>query len=153
MDDLTVKVMKMSAAGFCCTQIVVGLGLELQGQVNTPLLRALSGACKGLRDCSQACGALTGGMCLLALYAGRGEEIEDEHPEYSEMTTKLMVWFGTEAEGQYGGIRCRDILGPGVTKPVKEKCGPLVVRTFGKCMEILAEHGVDPSLTKEELGV
>lgn len=150
-DDVSMRVVQLAGQGFCCSQIVMVMALETQGSYNTELVRALSGLCKGLGDCSGPCGALSGGACLLALYAGRGSEEEEADNRLPLMLTTLTEWFQETVGEQYGGVSCVHILGEGnCAVPDPGRCAALVADTFTRCLEILAENGIDPTVPKED---
>lgn len=147
MNDITLRIMKLSGSGYCCSQIIMLLALEAQGVENAALVRAMSGLCHGMGDCSGVCGALTGGLCVLGLYVGKGDEEEGAHERRPLMLAELSRWFQEEVGGLYGSIQCSHILdGVECGRPNPERCGPTVAKTFGRCLEILVENGLDPSL-------
>lgn len=144
MDDLTIHMAQLGAAGFCCSQILLLLALEAQGRDNPDLVRAAGGLCNGLRDCSQVCGALSGGQLVLALYAGKGSADEEVHDRWELMASELNEWFAETLAPS--GVRCQDILGEGQCgKPDRERCGGIVAAVWSRCLELLTENGVDPS--------
>ena len=71
----------------------------------------MDGLAGGLGFSGEVCGALTGGACLLGLYAGRGSLDEDEDERLNLMITELVEWFSDEYGEMYGGIHCETILG------------------------------------------
>ncbi|NLT17733.1 MAG: C_GCAxxG_C_C family protein, partial [Clostridiales bacterium] len=72
MDDFLMRLMELSSQGFFCSQILLMLRLEAEGKQNPDLVRALGGLAGGLGFSGKTCGALTGGACLIAYYAGKG---------------------------------------------------------------------------------
>ncbi len=150
-DDISLRVMQLAGQGFCCSQIVVILALETQGNDNPELVRAVSGLCKGLGDCSGPCGALSGGACVLALYAGRGSEQEEADSRLPLMLNTLTEWFNETVGEKYGDVSCLSILGLETCgKPDPSRCAPIVTETFLRCLEILAENDIDPTVSKED---
>lgn len=142
MNDIFLKLIRLRAKGFCCSQIVVILALEAQGKTNDDLVRSMAGLCFGLHRGDEVCGALAGGACLISLYAGKGNEGETADERYMTMMEELAAWFGDIA-GQYGGSRCDQIL---EKFPDRSICGRIVGETYEKCMEILESHGFDPAV-------
>ena len=141
MNDLE-QMKEMKAQGFYCSQILIKLGLELQGLENPELVRAMHGLAGGLGFTGELCGALSGGVSLLSLYAGKGlpEEIED--PRLNLMIMNLVNWFKQEYIPLYGSIRCQEILAvtdSGQPPP----CPLLVAATFQRVKELLVENGFD----------
>ncbi len=147
MDMASTRMMALGGQGFCCSQIMVLLALETQGLENPPLVRALSGLCNGISECEGPCGVLTGGACLLGLYAGKGDENEEVSERLPLMLQTLYQWFRETIGRRHGGIRCCDILGKDACEgPNWERCGTIVADTYAHCLESLMENGFDPSI-------
>lgn len=129
---------QMASQGFCCTQILLTLGLEAKGKENTDLIRAMQGLCGGMGRSGSTCGVLTGGACLIGLNAGKGTAIEQSHPKIHRMVQELLEWF----EETYGTLECEEIihykLEDGTAYPVK--CGNIISATYDKVQEILAAN-------------
>jgi hypothetical protein len=145
MDDMILQLMRLKAKGFCCAQIILILALEAQGKTNADLVRSVGGLCFGINGSGEVCGALSGGACLISLYAGKGANEEAFDDRYMTMVGELVDWFKGEAEGEYGGTRCDEIL---ERCPDRSICGRIVADTYGKCMDILVGHGFDPAVGK-----
>lgn len=142
MDDQQLHLLELTQRGYSCSQILLLLGLELQGKENPDLLRAMSGLTRGTTSGQGTCGTLTGAACLLGLYAGKGDDDELENERLPGMLEELWEWFEEGYGSRYGGIRCCEILADGA--PETERCGPLVLETFRKALEILSANGFDP---------
>lgn len=145
MTDVLLRLIKLKKRGFCCAQILLILGLEAQGKTNPDLVRSMGGLCFGIAEGGEICGALSGGACLISLYAGKGGEEEQADARQEAMLAELAAWFRHQAEADYGGTRCGEILG---RFPDYGKCGQIVAETYGKCLEILNSHGLDPAIAK-----
>jgi C_GCAxxG_C_C family probable redox protein len=141
MDDL-MRMMKLKGQGFYCSQIMVSMGLEDQGKSNPDLVGAARGLAGGLGFSGEVCGALTGGACLLGLYAGKGSPEEKDDPRLDWMVQALVEWFNEEYGGQYGGTRCDDIL-DGEPSNMAARCPGIVVSTYQKAQELLAEYEIE----------
>jgi len=148
MDDLSLTMMQLTAKGYCCSQILVVLALEAQGLENPELVRSAQGLCMGLGCGGGACGAMTGGALVVGLYAGKGEDMDEPHPELPLMLSELVEWFSARVGGQYGGTNCSDVMGDDCGAPDPGRCGPIVSETFGAVMDILQAHGIDPTMPK-----
>ncbi len=141
MDDLD-RMKELKQQGFFCSQILMTLGLELQGKENPDLICAMNGLAGGLGFMGETCGALTGGACLLGLYAGKGAPAEEENLRLNFMIEDLLKWFKSGYGQEYGGIRCEEILG-GHMQFQATRCPTMVAGTFQKVKELLVENGFD----------
>jgi C_GCAxxG_C_C family probable redox protein len=143
MDEL-LRMLELSGKGFHCSQVLLALGLEAQGKSNPDLIRAMAGLAGGVGFCGDTCGALTGGACLIALYAARGTPDEEEDPRLNLMINELVEWFTREYTACYGGIQCREILADDPHKQ-RERCPDIVKRTYEAVKSLLVENGFDIS--------
>jgi len=135
---------ELAMQGFYCSQILLFMGLEAQGKSNPDLIRAMSGLAGGLGFTGDTCGALTGGACLLGLYAGRGTPEEQEDEKLNLMISELVDWFSEEYGKLYGGIRCDIILGDDPRNRTT-RCPNMVLGSYGKVKTLLSEYGFDLS--------
>ncbi len=142
MTNDTVRMIELARQGFYCSQILLFLGLETQSKSDPDLIRAMSGLVGGLGFAGDVCGALTGGACLLGLYAGRGTPDEEEDPKLNLMVVELVEWFSGKFGEMYGGIHCSAILDddPGNRTA---RCPTLVMGVYEKVKSLLAENGFD----------
>jgi len=138
--------MKLHAKGYCCAQVILILALEAQGKINEDLVRSVGGLCFGINWSGEVCGALSGGACLISLYAGKGSDEEVPDSQCLSMVGELIEWFTIAADDEYGGTRCHEIL---EKYPDRSVCSLIVADTYKKCMEILVAHGFDPSVNKK----
>jgi hypothetical protein len=138
MTSVADRLIQLKEQGFCCSQMLLLVGLGDQGKSDEDLVRAVSGLAAGLFS-GEVCGALTGGACLLGLYAGRGTPDDAEDPRLCIMVGELVEWFSEEYGRSFGGIRCDDILGedPGACT----RCGSIVLGTYAKARALLTENG------------
>jgi C_GCAxxG_C_C family probable redox protein len=144
MMDEMLRMLELAGQGFHCSQILLFLGLDAQGKSNPDLIRAMAGLAGGVGFSGDICGALTGGACLLALYAGRGTADEEEDPRLNVMINELAEWFTQEFSECYGGIHCREILGDDPRNQTS-RCPELVTRTYEKVKFLLLENDLDLS--------
>jgi C_GCAxxG_C_C family probable redox protein len=145
MDDIMFQLMKLKTKGYCCAQMILILALEAQGKTNADLVRSAAGLCFGINWSGEVCGALSGGACLISLYAGKGGDEEAPDDRQMTMVGELVKWFIITADDEYGGTRCDEIL---ERFPDRSICGRIVADTYGKCMDILRSHGFDPAIGK-----
>jgi len=141
MNDTILRLVKLKAKGFCCSQMMLILALEEQGKTNPDLVRSVGGLCFGIYGNGEVCGALTGGVCLISLFAGKGSEEETANDRYITMIMELTDWFHGTNNEEFGGTRCNDIL---KKFPDRSICGQIVADTYEKCMDILVKYGFDP---------
>ena len=141
MSDLD-RMRELKQQGFFCSQILMTLGLELQGLENPQLIRAMNGLAGGMGFTGETCGALTGGACLLGVYAGKGTATQEENLRLNFMIGDLMKWFKQGYGQEYGGIRCETILS-GVPNGQATRCPVMVAGTLQKVKELLVENGFD----------
>jgi C_GCAxxG_C_C family probable redox protein len=126
--------------GFYCSQILLLQGLDQLGRSNPDLIRAMQGLAGGLGFTGELCGALTGGACLLGLYAGKGTPDQEEDPRLLFMVEDLVKWFKAEYVEQFGGIRCEEILAGSGQNQIK-RCPIIVTGVLQKAKELLVENG------------
>lgn len=151
MNEELFRMLGLYRQGFNCSQILVMMGLENLGKSNPGLVRAMTGLGGGLGFSGKICGALTGGVCLLGLYAGRGISEKGEHDRFLLMVEELVKWFESETGRTYGGINCAEIIGDGlVNKSVGKQCSNIVTSTYTKVIEILVSNGIDPAGEQNE---
>jgi len=147
MDDHE-QIMALRKQGFYCSQILLLQGLEMMGKENPDLVRAMHGLGGGLGFSGELCGALTGGACLIGLYAGRGTLEEQEDERQNKMVRDLVAWFKDVYGEPYGGIRCEEILaGNNQNKTIR--CPGMVEGVLQKVKELLIENGYDLSGLEE----
>ena len=135
------RMAQLHMQGFHCAQILLMLGLEHQGKENPDLIRAMDGlsGAGGLNFPGKNCGALTGGACLLALFAGRGKEEESAQRALPMMVEQLSDWFEAGFGAEYGGISCDAILQNDPWNRLT-RCPKLVNDTFFMVKQLLKEN-------------
>lgn len=158
-NDDTFRVFELSLQGFNCSQILMIVALEAQGKNSPEVVRAMSGLVSGCGT-GKLCGALTGGCCVLGMYAGvnsnehtlegnEGISNELRHMQcakdalrFPQMRSQLVEWFENKYKAQYGGIDCSEIIQDDA-KLKMARCPQIVTETLLKIKEILAENGYD----------
>ena len=88
MDEMD-RLIELRKQGFFCSQILILLGLELQGKDNPDLVRAMHALAGGLGFTGETCGSLMGGASLLGLYAGKGAPGDEDDPRLIFMVEDL----------------------------------------------------------------
>ena len=145
MDEHAIRMMQLSGKGYVCSQIIVKMALELRGEENPSLVRAMAGPEYGCGTGAATCGALVGGCCLIALYAAKGDDDESASDRLPLMLSELSDWFSERIGEQYGGIACEMIVGEQGPAASMQTCGAIVADTYAKAMEILAANEIDPT--------
>ena len=155
IDDTRMMVMELAGQGYSCAQIVVLGGLRLMGRENPDLMRAMGALAQGF-SFGGMCGALTGGLCLMALHTGKGLPDERPLPGGRTLAGALIKWFSQEELGGKVAPNCADIFAAaglqyedGQMNPAAG-CGDLVAHTWEKVLAILQENGIDPTAGRPE---
>jgi hypothetical protein len=133
MNDTAREIVRLSQEGYCCSQIMVQMGLDSQGDDNPQLVDAVKGLCGGLYS-GLVCGTLTGAACLLSMF--------DKDRAKAIMIPALVEWFQTTYTSLYGGITCECIV-CGDPAARLERCPKIMEETYLKCRELLAEYGYE----------
>jgi hypothetical protein len=141
MAEEAFRVAELSLKGYKCSHIMVQIGLDAQEKTNPDLLRAMSGLTAGMGS-GLACGVLSGGCCLIGLYAGMDGDHHDEHPRLPLMLEEFVDWFRDESTPRYGGIDCAQIIhnNPQLRG---ERCPGLILESVLKVKEILEANGFE----------
>lgn len=153
MDDTQLMVLELGSKHYSCAQIVLLGGLRLLGRENPDLIRAMAGLAQGMGGSGNICGALGGGLCLLALHTAKGKD--DELPLESGplLMEELITWFQEDC-CQGGPMTCDALLGTdGGTADRRmqpQQCGALVARVWEKAVGLLSTHGIDPTEGRPE---
>ncbi|WP_243372649.1 DVU_1555 family C-GCAxxG-C-C protein [Geotalea sp. SG265] len=135
LDGPYLEMLSLRHQGYCCSQILVKLLLQEQGQDNPGLVRSMAALCFGGGQSAGICGILTAAACALShgLVEGREQDLSDS--QLPLLLDELNGWFALEAERSYGGITCGEIL---TASPDKRACALLLIATLAKVREILA---------------
>ncbi|HBL23846.1 MAG TPA: hypothetical protein DDZ40_06980 [Deltaproteobacteria bacterium] len=146
MDEIGARMLVLKEEGYCCSQVLLILGLELLGRTNIDLVRSMAGLCHGTSRSGEVCGALSGAACLLSLYAAKGSDGEEADERLPQIFSELTSWFRRYVGTVYGGITCDAIL---AKCPDKSACGFIVRWTYQQIMDILQLNGFDPAKAKD----
>ena len=130
MNETAKEVYRLAAQGHCCSQIMIQMGLDARQDENPELVNAVAGLCGGLYS-GLVCGTLTGAACLLSLY---------DRQAAKSMIPRLVEWFRTTYDASCGGINCEDIIDNNPQNRL-ERCPKIMIETYEKCRELLAEIG------------
>ena len=116
-------IFELRLKGYCCSQIIMELGLRKLGKENSDLIAAMAGLCNGLWM-GKICGILSAAICLL--YLADPEEAD----RYN--VSAFSDWF----EDSFGNTEC-DILMEGNPLNRVEKCPAMLDSSFLKVCELL----------------
>jgi C_GCAxxG_C_C family probable redox protein len=141
VEDEKFRLIELAMQGFNCSQILALMVLEAQDRQNPELVRAMSGLLFGL-GCGRLCGVLTGGCCVLGMYAGKDSSEQNADARLPTMLSSFVEWFECEYTPQYGGINCADILQDDARNKMT-RCSLVVAESLEKLKEILAENDYD----------
>lgn len=141
MNDDAFRVMDLAMQGFQCSQILVHLSLEAQGREDPGLVRAMTGLTGGM-GCGKVCGALTGGCCVLGLYAGKDTAEHNPDDRLQTMLSSFVEWFEAEYSTRYGSIECGGILREDMRNRLA-LCPTIVMESLEKLKEILSENNYE----------
>ena len=117
------KIFTYKMIGYCCSHIVMQIGLEMLGRENDELVEAMAGLCDGVK-CGRICGAASAAVCLL--YLADGKEAE------RGLIQEYLDWF----EDAFGALDCEELLGNDPMAKL-EKCPMFVESTILKLEELL----------------
>lgn len=104
----------------------------------------MAGLAYGCGDGRASCGVLTGGCCLLALYAAKGGNGEEQSEQLPLLLSELSTWFEGQIGTPFGGIACETITGDKGPAAARQRCAAIVADTFAHALAILVSHGFDP---------
>lgn len=140
MGDVFDKLLEYSQKGYSCSQVIMLVALEIdEDKKNPELIRAIAGLRGGVGRSGEVCGALSGGMCFLSYFGGKGADDEEENENMRAMSKELYDWF-VNYTAEYGGIDCRQIIDGDPCNRL-ERC-PIIIRaTLEKCISIMQEYG------------
>ena len=145
MDEILIRMLQLGQKGYNCSQIMMLLGLEVLGETNPQLVRAMGGLAYGCGSGHGTCGVLTSGCCLLALHAGKGSDEEVLSDRFDLMLQELNDWFASRTGCDADNMSCDAIVGEAGPAASRQRCGALVADTYAKVMEILTANDIDPA--------
>ncbi|MDI9517914.1 MAG: C-GCAxxG-C-C family protein [Bacillota bacterium] len=138
MSDIFERILEYSQKGYSCSQVILLIALESEGKENQDLVRAVAGLRRGLGGSGEVCGVLSGGMCFLSYFGGRGSDDEVENENLKIMFKELYDWF-VEYTAEYGGINCKQIIADDSRNYV-QRCPILIRDTLEQCILILQKY-------------
>jgi len=141
MSNENFRVAELALKGYKCSHILVQIGLDALEKKNPDLMRAMSGLASGMGN-GLNCGVLTGGCCLMGMYAGTDHDGHEENSRLPLMLEEYVGWFREETEQRFGGIDCETIT-QGDPRLRNERCPGLILDAVLKAQEILEANGFE----------
>jgi len=141
MNENAFRVMELGMQGFQCSQILVQIALDARGEQNPQLIRSMSGLLGGM-GCGKTCGALTGGCCVLGLFAGKDSAEHNADGRMQGMLDNFVEWFEAEYTARYGSINCAEIVQDDMRNKMA-RCPAIVMESLQKLKEILTENNYE----------
>ena len=124
MSDISERMFDLKMKGYCCSQIIMQMGLDHLGKENDDLIKAMAGLCDGMYR-ERTCGTLSAALCLLYL----------ADPETASLSAvgDLTDWF----LDAFGDTECAALLGDDPVGNRAAKCPMIVESTFQMVEELL----------------
>lgn len=144
---LTEQVTDLFGSGqLYCAETTLKLLADAGGVDAAPYIPLATGFCSGAsRTCGQ-CGALSGAVMGIGLYAGRTDPGGDYEPAYA-----LVQEFIERFDEQFGSRNCQELIGCDFSSPEGQErfkenalirqCIEYVVFAVSTALDILREHG------------
>lgn len=117
------KIFNLKLKGYCCSQMVMEIGLENLGIENPQLVNSMAGLCEGVK-CGSICGAASAAVCLMYLADAKAAE--------SGLVQEYLDWF----EDLFGTLNCNELIGNDPMTKL-EKCPTIVEATMNMMEELL----------------
>lgn len=118
------EIFDLKMKGYCCSQIIMEMGLKRLNKSNGDLIFAIAGLCDGVWQ-GKICGTLSAAVCLLYL-ANPAEAARTNVQDLNE-------WF----EDAFEATDCKELLAGDILANKVEKCPMILESTFTKVCELL----------------
>lgn len=117
------EILDLKLKGYCCSQMIMEMGLRRLDKENEDLVKAIAGLCDGMWS-GKVCGILSAAICLL--YLADPKEASQSHVQ------ELTEWF----EDAFAYTDCEELMDGNPLNKV-EKCPMMLAATFQKVEELL----------------
>lgn len=117
------RIFTLKMQNYCCSQIVMAIGLEKLGMENPQLIEAMAGLCEGVK-CGKICGTASAAVCLMYLADARSAQ--------DGLVQEYLDWF----EDSFDHLDCEELLRDDPMAKL-EKCPMIVEATMVKLEELL----------------
>ena len=101
--ELLERVVELSLEGYCCSQVMALLLLELLGEEDDGFVRAMGGLINGGGYSGGDCGCMSGGACLNR--QGRGKRRRSSRARFRAVPFYALVRRGNEGAVRRHGLR------------------------------------------------
>ncbi len=128
-----IEILKLKSQGYCCSQIMIKLMLDLMDKDNRDLVHFAKGLCMGSGMADGPCGIYTAGMGLMTMAA------RDKPEKLPLMQEEFLDFFLSQ-----GAVSCRGINPDNFPEPDPVVCGSLLDQAFSFLMGQLTQNGCDP---------
>lgn len=122
--DIKNKLFDLNLKGYCCSQMMVEMGMEKMDTKNPDLVAFSAGLCDGMYS-DRTCGVLSAGLCLLYMV--------DPAEAALSLGRDLIDWF----EDAFGSTECADLMGGNKLQGKIEICPNIIAATFEMVSEML----------------
>lgn len=117
------EILDLKLKGYCCSQMIMEMGLSRLEKENEDLVAAMAGLCDGMWS-GRVCGILSAAICLLYLADPKGAS--------QGLVEELTDWF----EDAFGETDCEALMEGNPLNKV-EKCPMMLEASFQKIEELL----------------
>jgi len=128
-EDEKKLISQLLSEGECCSAVIVSLGLKLKKEENAQFVSSARALCLGMRS-GMLCGALTGSVCALGLFA----------PDNTEMIQAMTDWFKDNYGGEDGTCSCISLT-KGDAFIRRTACPVIVNDSFDRVKKLLQDYG------------
>jgi hypothetical protein len=119
-------IMDLSLKGYCCSQIIMELGLTGLGKRNPDLIQSMEGLCKGVQH-GHVCGILSAAICLIYLA---------DKAKAQAMSNDLWDWFLES----FNNTECDALVGE--LENAADLCFEMMESTYLKIIELFEQNDV-----------
>lgn len=160
MHPILLELLPYIKQGYCCSQLLMLLALQLRDEENAALTDSMRGLCHGMGYANAPCGLLGAGAAAVSylVHSEADAELRDEkalHAKQESMVNDYAAWF-FERTGRYASANCDDV----VAGLAKEKgnalssakeleasgsetlCGELLAESWEKILELCESYDV-----------
>ncbi|MEA4923075.1 MAG: C-GCAxxG-C-C family protein [Eubacteriaceae bacterium] len=117
------EILEYKLKGYCCSQVMMDMGLKRMGKENQELVDAMGGLCFGMNQ-GKNCGIVTAAMCILHL--------ADPKEADMKLCRDFFEWF----EDAFGTIECSELLEGNPLNKV-EKCPKMIKAAMEELSDML----------------